>query len=49
MVKVAALHHKNPVSPYDGLTLAGVVRATYLRGELIDLASPSGNLLRRPH
>jgi allantoinase len=49
MVKVAALHHKNPVSPYDGLTLAGVVRATYLRGELIDLASPSGKLLRRRH
>ena len=27
-----ALEHKNPVSPYDGATLAGAVRTVWLDG-----------------
>ncbi|ROS74597.1 allantoinase AllB [Cellulomonas sp. PhB143] len=44
---VAELHHKNPVSPYDGKGLTGRVRATYLRGEQIDLQRPTGRLITR--
>ncbi len=45
-VDAAALRHRNPVTPYDGRTLDGLVRATYLRGERIDLAGPArGRLL----
>ena len=47
VVDVEALHHKNPVSPYDGRALAGVVKGTWLRGEKIDLQTPKGRLLRR--
>ncbi|MFB7885856.1 allantoinase AllB [Microbacterium sp. NPDC056057] len=47
VVDVARLHHKNPVSPYDGLALSGVVRETFLRGERVDFAEPRGRLLRR--
>nr|WP_300147271.1 allantoinase AllB [Propionicimonas sp.] len=44
-----ALFHKNPVTPYDGRTLAGAVRATWLAGRPLDLNSaPRGaELLRR--
>ncbi len=43
-----ALHHKNPVTPYAGRPLAGVVRSTWLRGERIDInAEPQGRLLSR--
>lgn len=45
-VDVAALHHKNPVSPYDGRRLVGVVRRTLLRGRPITDV-PHGTLLRR--
>jgi allantoinase len=42
------LHHKNPVTPYAGRTLAGVVRSTWLAGEPIDLtAAPRGRFLTR--
>jgi allantoinase len=34
-VKQSNLQHKNKLTPYDGKTLAGVVQATYLRGNLI--------------
>ena len=48
VVDVAALHHKNPVTPYAGRTLTGTVRATWLRGAPIDVAAgPRGRLLRR--
>jgi allantoinase len=52
VVDVRALHHKNPVSPYDGRKLTGVVRSTWLRGAMISdhnevLAQPSGKLLTR--
>jgi allantoinase len=29
------LYHRHPLSPYLGETLRGVVKATYLRGELV--------------
>jgi allantoinase len=28
-------HHRHKVTPYDGVTLSGVMRATYLRGAKI--------------
>ncbi|MDO4887106.1 MAG: allantoinase AllB [Actinomycetaceae bacterium] len=34
------LHHKNPVSPYHGRELYGVVTSTWLSGERIDLNGP---------
>ena len=43
-VDPAALHHKNPVTPYAGRELHGVVRATYLRGEPVTDA-PRGRFL----
>ena len=47
-VDAAALRHKNPVTPYDGRTLTGVVRQTYLRGErAVTGDQPRGNLLTR--
>ncbi|WP_373868671.1 allantoinase AllB [Microbispora amethystogenes] len=46
-VDVAALHHRNPVSPYHGRRLSGLVRTTWLRGAPVDLAAPAGRLLTR--
>jgi len=46
-VDVAALHHRNPVTPYAGRRLAGVVRRTLLRGRETGTAEPAGMLLRR--
>jgi allantoinase len=45
-VDAAALRHRNPVTPYHGRTLDGVVRQTYLRGALVT-GDPRGNLLTR--
>lgn len=45
-VDAAALQHRNRITPYDGRTLDGVVRATYLRGRRID-DQPQGALLSR--
>jgi hypothetical protein len=40
--------HRNPVSPYDGRALSGMVRRTWLRGARIDVSGPpAGRLLRR--
>jgi allantoinase len=51
VVDVAALQHRNPVSPYHGRPLAGVVRETWLRGQRIvgpgAQAEPWGMLLSR--
>lgn len=42
------LYHKNPVTPYDGRSLYGVVRSTWLAGEPLDLeAAARGTELRR--
>ena len=48
VVDKTKLHHKNPVSAYHGLPLAGVVRSTWLGGQQIDLDEPPrGRLLAR--
>ncbi|WP_336644573.1 allantoinase AllB [Microbacterium sp. USHLN186] len=47
VVDVKKLHHKNPITPYQGKALAGVVRRTWLHGEVIDFDNPRGRLLRR--
>lgn len=44
-VDVSQLHHKNPVTPYHGRTLSGVVRGTWLRGEQIISTTPRGRFL----
>jgi allantoinase len=41
------LHHRNPVTPYAGRRLSGVVRTTWLRGEPVTGAAPHGHLLTR--
>jgi allantoinase len=41
------LKHKNPITPYAGRTLSGVVRSTWLRGTSINSDSPAGRLLSR--
>ncbi|GLY14322.1 allantoinase [Kineosporia sp. NBRC 101677] len=48
VVSAGDLEHRHPITPYDGMALAGVVRETWLAGELLDLqAPPRGRLLRR--
>ena len=47
VVDVDKLHHKNPITPYAGRPLAGVVRRTFLRGQEIDRTAPHGELLTR--
>jgi allantoinase len=44
VVDPAALHHRNPVTPYAGRALTGVVRRTWLAGEPVD-DEPRGRLL----
>ncbi|SIN68709.1 allantoinase AllB [Agromyces cerinus] len=45
-VDAAALEHRHPVCPYDGIGLVGVVRSTVLAGHPIDRDVPRGRLLR---
>lgn len=47
VVDVKKLKHKNPITPYDGKALSGVVRKTYLRGSVVDGQTPGGKLIRR--
>jgi allantoinase len=47
VVDPARLHHKNPITPYAGRALAGVVRASYLRGVRITGERRRGRLLTR--
>jgi allantoinase len=47
VVDVERLHHKNPLTPYQGRALAGVVRRTYLHGAVVDGETPRGRLVRR--
>ncbi|SEG84386.1 allantoinase [Nonomuraea solani] len=44
LVDAALLHHKNPVTPYHGRTLKGVVLTTWLRGRPVD-GEPHGRFL----
>jgi allantoinase len=47
-VRAADLHHRHPVTPYDGRLLTGAVAATWLRGARVDTdAAPLGRQLRR--
>ncbi|RWZ85391.1 allantoinase AllB [Glutamicibacter sp. HZAU] len=48
-VDVEKLHHKNPISPYQGKTLHGVVRRAIIAGNDVDFQTPSGQLIRREH
>ena len=47
VVDAARLHHKNPITPYAGKELTGVVRRTFLRGTEVAGVEPTGKLLRR--
>jgi allantoinase len=52
VVEPALLRHRHPLTPWFGRRLAGVVEATYLRGELVYArgatdGSPRGRLLAR--
>ncbi|MDX2974143.1 allantoinase AllB [Kribbella solani] len=47
-VDAKQLQHKNAITPYDGRTLTGVVRSTWLHGVPVDIAAgPRGRLLTR--
>ena len=46
-VEPARLQHRHPLTPYAGRTLTGVVRRTWLRGQVTG-TTPAGRLLRRP-
>jgi len=46
-VDPARLHHRNPVTPYAGKVLTGVVRTTWLRGRAVTGDAPRGVLLTR--
>ncbi|MGP5015265.1 allantoinase AllB [Glutamicibacter sp. BW77] len=48
-VDVAKLHHKNPISPYQGKTLHGVVRRSIIAGADVDFQVPGGALIRSEH
>lgn len=47
VVDTRLLHHRNPVSAYQGRTLAGVVRRTWLRGRPVTGDRPDGTFLTR--
>jgi len=48
VVDPTMLHHRHPVTPYAGHTMTGVVRSTWLRGELVTGDQARGRLLERP-
>jgi len=47
VVDAQKLHHKNPITAYEGKTLSGVVRQTFVRGTEVDFATPRGRLMSR--
>ena len=47
VVRAIELQHRNPITPYEGRTLSGVVRRTFLRGREINNEVPMGTLIRR--
>ncbi|WP_433791204.1 allantoinase AllB [Actinoplanes sp. CA-252034] len=47
VVDAHALHHRNPVTPYAGKVLRGVVRTTWLRGGVVTGDKPGGKFLAR--
>jgi allantoinase len=48
MVHPGELHHRNPVTPYAGKRLRGVVTTTWLRGRTVTGDQPGGRFLVRP-
>ena len=46
-VDPALLNHRNPITPYTGRQLRGVVRGTWLRGHRLDTGEPRGRFLSR--
>jgi allantoinase len=45
----SALHHRHPITPYDGLELRGRIHRTFLRGEIVfDGGSVTGAARGRP-
>jgi allantoinase len=46
VVEPSRLHHKQPLTPFAGRVLSGVVRETWLRGRRVD-DQPRGRLLDR--
>lgn len=46
MVDPDMIRHKQPLTPYAGRTLTGVVSGSILRGQLVDLVRPRGALMR---
>jgi allantoinase len=47
VVDVTRLHHRNPVTPYAGRRLDGVVRSTWLAGRPVEPGAPRGRFLVR--
>ena len=47
VVDARKLHHRHPVTPYDGRELHGVVRQTFLRGRPVDFTTARGRLISR--
>jgi allantoinase len=47
VVDADKLYHKNHITPYQGKTLSGVVRRTFVRGTEVDFSEPKGQLIRR--
>jgi allantoinase len=47
-VDPARLRHRNPITPYAGRTLHGVVRETWLGGVPVAEGACRGELIRRP-
>ena len=48
VVDPARLRHRNPITPYAGRTLTGVVRSTWLRGQrILAQGEPCGQLISR--
>ncbi|MGA5302283.1 allantoinase AllB [Nucisporomicrobium flavum] len=47
VVDPGRLHHRNPVTPYAGKTLTGVVRTTWLRGRTVTGEARQGRFLTR--
>jgi allantoinase len=47
VVHPGELHHRNPVTPYAGKSLTGVVTTTWLRGQRVTGDLPAGRFLVR--
>jgi allantoinase len=47
VVDPTRLHHRNPVTPYAGKELRGVVKRTWLRGNVVTGDAPGGRFLTR--